>query len=97
MFFGHTINELSLLFFRYIVEPSFSRKEKVAWIIIMVLSIGICFANIIQLFLQWNSTPFVNVMDSLPTPVWAVPFPSIVLCPHLHLKLSFANVSELNE
>ncbi|CAG9571859.1 unnamed protein product [Danaus chrysippus] len=61
----------------------------------MVLSLSICAINIIQLVCKWTSTPFVNVIDSLPTPIWAVPFPSVVLCPHLHMKSSYANVTNL--
>ncbi|XP_026751548.2 pickpocket protein 28-like [Galleria mellonella] len=80
---------------RYIFEPTFSRKERAAWILIVIISVAICAVNIIQLVLKWTSTPFVNVLDSLPTPIWAVPFPTVILCPHLHVKLSFANVSNL--
>ncbi|XP_073954823.1 pickpocket protein 28-like [Choristoneura fumiferana] len=78
---------------KYIFEPTFSRKERTAWVIIVMVSIAICAVNITQLFSKWTSTPFVNVIDSLPTPVWAVPFPTVVLCPHLHVKLSYKNVS----
>ncbi|KAM3965950.1 pickpocket protein 28 [Aphomia sociella] len=80
---------------KYIFEPTFSSKERGAWILIMVISLAICAVNIIQLILKWTSTPFVNVIDSLPTPIWAVPFPTVVLCPHLHVKQSFINVSKL--
>ncbi|CAG4976206.1 unnamed protein product [Colias eurytheme] len=82
---------------KYIFEPSFSHKERIVWIIIVVISIIICAMNIIQLVSKWTSTPFVNVIDSLPTPIWAIPFPTVVLCPHIHLKLSYKNVSELDE
>ncbi|XP_052744589.1 pickpocket protein 28-like [Bicyclus anynana] len=93
--FKQFLYEGSLHGVKYIFEPTFSHKERVTWIVIVVISITICAMNIIQLVLKWTSTPFVNVIDSLPTPIWAVPFPSVVLCPHLHVKLSFANVSEL--
>ncbi|CAH2055754.1 unnamed protein product, partial [Iphiclides podalirius] len=82
---------------KYIFEPTFSHKERFIWVIIVVMSILICAVNIIQLFCKWHSTPFVNVIDSLPTPIWAVPFPMVVVCPHLHVQLSYANISELNE
>ncbi|KAL4713438.1 hypothetical protein ACJJTC_010423 [Scirpophaga incertulas] len=80
---------------KYIFEPTFSSKERMTWILIVVVSLAFCAVNIIKLFCKWTSTPFVNVIDSLPTPIWAVPFPTVVLCPHLHVKLSYANVSEL--
>ncbi|XP_046971070.1 pickpocket protein 28-like [Vanessa cardui] len=95
--FKQFLYEGSLHGVKYIFEPSFSYNERVTWIIIVVISISICAMNIIQLVCKWTSTPFVNVIDSLPTPIWAVPFPSVVLCPHLHIKLSFANVSKLND
>ncbi|XP_026318129.1 pickpocket protein 28-like [Hyposmocoma kahamanoa] len=82
---------------KYIFEPTFSRKERVTWIIIVVISIFICTGVIIQLFSKSSSTPFVNVIDSLPTPIWAVPFPSVVICPHLHVQLSYKNVTELED
>ncbi|CAK1589060.1 unnamed protein product [Parnassius mnemosyne] len=82
---------------KYIFEPTFSRKEKLIWIIIMVISVAICAVNIIQLLCKWHTKPFVNVIDSLPTPIWAIPFPTVVLCPHLHVQLSYANVSKLDE
>ncbi|XP_047027968.1 uncharacterized protein LOC124636058 [Helicoverpa zea] len=80
---------------KYIFEPSFGSKEKATWVIIMFISIFICAVVIIQLFCKWTSTPFVNVIDSMPTPIWAVPFPTVVICPHLHVKMSYANVTEL--
>ncbi|CAH1634777.1 unnamed protein product [Spodoptera littoralis] len=80
---------------KYIFEPTFGNKEKATWVIIMFISIFICAVVIIQLFCKWTSTPFVNVIDSVPTPIWAVPFPTVVICPHLHVKMSYANVSEL--
>ncbi|CAH0591603.1 unnamed protein product [Chrysodeixis includens] len=80
---------------KYIFEPTFGSKEKATWIIIMLISIFICAVVIIQLFCKWTSTPFVNVIDSVPTPIWAVPFPTVVICPHLHVKKSYAQVSEL--
>ncbi|XP_063831727.1 pickpocket protein 28-like [Ostrinia nubilalis] len=89
-FYGGTLHGV-----KYIFEPTFSRKERATWIVIVVVSIAFCAANIIKLFSKWTSTPFVNVMDSLPTPIWAVPFPTVVLCPHLHVKLSYANVLKL--
>ncbi|CAK1542578.1 unnamed protein product [Leptosia nina] len=82
---------------KYIFEPSFSHKERVVWIVIIVISITICAMNVIQLISKWTSTPFVNVIDSLPTPIWAIPFPTVVLCPHIHVKLSFKNISDLND
>lgn len=72
-------------------------KERITWIVIMLISIAVCAVNIIQLVCKWTSTPFVNVIDSAPSPIWAVPFPTVVLCPHLHVKLSYQNVSELDE
>ncbi|XP_026736722.1 pickpocket protein 28-like [Trichoplusia ni] len=80
---------------KYIFEPTFGSKEKATWVIIMFISIFICAVVIIQLFCKWTSTPFVNVIDSVPTPIWAVPFPTVVICPHLHVKKSHADVSEL--
>ncbi|CAG9782555.1 unnamed protein product [Diatraea saccharalis] len=90
-FYGGTLHGV-----KYIFEPTFSSKERVTWIIIVVISVAFCAANIIKLFCKWTSTPFVNVIDSLPTPIWAVPFPTVVLCPHLHVKQSFADVSKLD-
>ncbi|KAL0829892.1 hypothetical protein ABMA28_003370 [Loxostege sticticalis] len=89
-FYGGTLHGV-----KYIFEPTFSHKERATWIAIVVISIAFCAANIIKLFSKWTSTPFVNVIDSLPTPIWAVPFPTVVLCPHLHVKLSYANVLKL--
>ncbi|XP_075982448.1 uncharacterized protein LOC142980755 [Anticarsia gemmatalis] len=80
---------------KYIFEPTFGKKEKWTWVVIMIISILICAVIMIQLFCKWTSTPFVNVIDSVPTPIWAVPFPTVVVCPHLHVKMSYANVSEL--
>ncbi|CAG9136169.1 unnamed protein product [Plutella xylostella] len=82
---------------KYIFEPSFSRSERLAWVVIVVVSVSVCVVNMLAMFQQWASAPFVNVMDSLQTPVWAVPFPSVVLCPHLHVKMSCSNISALNE
>ncbi|KPJ13455.1 Sodium channel protein Nach [Papilio machaon] len=82
---------------KYIFEPTFSFKERMIWVVILVISIAICAVNIFQLFSKWHSTPFVNVIDSLPTPIWAVPFPMVVVCPQLHLQRSFVNVSEIDK
>ncbi|CAH0397120.1 unnamed protein product [Chilo suppressalis] len=89
-FYGGTLHGV-----KYIFEPTFSSKERATWILIVVISVAFCAINIIKLFCKWTSTPFVNVIDSLPTPIWAVPFPTVVLCPHLHVKQSYANVSKL--
>ncbi|XP_013191452.2 pickpocket protein 28-like [Amyelois transitella] len=80
---------------KYIFEPTFSNRERITWIIIVVISLAFCAINIIRLFSKYTSTPFVNVIDSLPTPIWAVPFPTVVICPHLRVKSSFVNVSGL--
>ncbi|VVD00148.1 unnamed protein product, partial [Leptidea sinapis] len=93
--FKQFLYEGSLHGVKYIFEPSFSPKERMVWIIIIVISITMCAMNIIQLISKWTSTPFVNVIDSLPTPIWAIPFPTVVLCPHVHVKLSYKNMSEL--
>ncbi|KAI5639801.1 amiloride-sensitive sodium channel domain-containing protein [Phthorimaea operculella] len=82
---------------KYIFEPTFTRKERAVWIIIMLISVGICSAVIIQLFSMSRASPFVNVIDSLPSPVWSIPFPAVVICPHLRLQLSKYNVTELDE
>ncbi|XP_072945712.1 pickpocket protein 28-like [Epargyreus clarus] len=82
---------------KYIFEPSFKPKERLTWVIIVVISIAFCAVNIVQLFSKWTSTPFVNVIDSLPTPIWAIPFPSVVICPHLRVKLSYADVTRIND
>ncbi|CAB3251666.1 unnamed protein product [Arctia plantaginis] len=80
---------------KYIFEPTFSAKERWTWIVIMIISMIVFSVIMIQLFCKWTSTPFVNVIDSVPTPIWAVPFPTVVICPHLHVKMSYANISEL--
>ncbi|XP_041969216.1 pickpocket protein 28-like [Aricia agestis] len=63
----------------------------------MVISITICAMNIYQIVSKWTSTPFVNVIDPLPTPIYAIPFPSVVLCPHLHVQMSYCNVTKLKQ
>ncbi|KPI98186.1 hypothetical protein RR46_09402 [Papilio xuthus] len=82
---------------KYIFEPTFSFKERMIWVVIVVISIAICAVNIFQLFSKWHSTPFVNVIDSLPSPIWAVPFPMVVVCPQLHLQRSYVNVSAIDK
>ncbi|XP_061717305.1 pickpocket protein 28-like isoform X1 [Cydia pomonella] len=94
--FKQLFSQGSLHGMKYMLDPTFSRAERLTWVAIMIVSVAACAGNITQLFLKWTSTPFVNVIDSLPSPVWAVPFPNVVLCPHLHVKLSYRNVNRFD-
>ncbi|CAD7089096.1 unnamed protein product [Hermetia illucens] len=66
---------------RYMVARKRPWWERILWICIFVAAICICARLIAKIWLKWETTPVIVSFSEKTTPIWEIPFPSVVLCP----------------
>lgn len=80
---GLQIPLLNLLFFR------------IFWILVFLISVTGCCVMIVNLYIDWQETPFINNENSIE--IWQIPFPAVTICPQTKVDskhLKFINGSK---
>ncbi|XP_055920744.1 pickpocket protein 28 [Eupeodes corollae] len=55
-------------------------REKIVWIVALVISIIICTHLIYNTYIKWVETPVIVSFSEKSTPVWNIPFPAVTIC-----------------
>lgn len=83
--------------FRYIVDNSTSRLERIIWTVICIICVVTCMMAMHVTVQKWLNVPFLVVVDNLYTPVYDIPFPSVIICPENTVKRSYVELTELKD
>ncbi|KAI8424662.1 hypothetical protein MSG28_003089 [Choristoneura fumiferana] len=75
---------------RYITQ-GVTIAEKIFWIITFLISLGICFWSIEQVWYKWRHSPVIVSFNERMIPVDEIPFPSVTICPQWKCKSSEYN------
>ncbi|KAJ2952351.1 hypothetical protein O0L34_g4636 [Tuta absoluta] len=79
---------------RYIVERGLNLFDKIFWLLTFLLSIGMCFHLMSNVWIKWRTSPVIVTVNEKYIAVGDVPFPSITICPQLKCKASVFNFSK---
>lgn len=61
-------------------------KEICFWLCIFTISIYYCSQTIAQIYQKWDDTPVIVSFSERSTPISAIPFPAITICPEARRK-----------
>lgn len=73
-------NTTSLHGFNYISRSDFSPKERLFWLIVVIISIIVSIALVVVSYVWNRETPTVTVIESSHYPTWNIPFPAVTMC-----------------
>lgn len=71
---------------------------RVWWIIAFGLSTYLCGTLIHNVWIKWDQSPVIVSFAEKSTPVWAIPFPAVTICPETKTymeKLNFTDTFNL--
>lgn len=71
---------------------------RVWWIIAFGLSLYLCGTLIHNVWIKWDQSPVIVSFAEKSTPVWAIPFPAVTVCPETKTymeKLNFTDAYHL--
>lgn len=55
-------------------------REKIVWIVALIVSVCICTHLIHSTYIKWVETPVIVSFSEKSTPVWNIPFPAVTIC-----------------
>ncbi|XP_055838659.1 pickpocket protein 28 [Episyrphus balteatus] len=55
-------------------------REKIVWIVALLISICFCTHLIYNTYIKWVETPVIVSFSEKSTPVWNIPFPAVTIC-----------------
>ncbi|XP_037296672.1 pickpocket protein 28-like [Manduca sexta] len=92
---------------RFITEREATIVEKMFWLILFLVSMGVCLYQIRNVWIKWDSSPVIVSINERLVPVSEVPFPSITICPQRKIskhydyakqkQKMYGNISEMTD
>ncbi|XP_053679170.1 pickpocket protein 28-like [Anopheles nili] len=84
--------------FKYFVGAKRTTIERFWWVVVCLLSLYGCGSLIHSVYVKWDRDPVVVTFAEKPSPVFAIPFPAVTLCPETKVRkkdLSFTTAFQL--
>lgn len=77
-----------------IFNPIFIQKHRIWWIIAFGLSLYFCGTLIHNVWIKWDQSPVIVSFAEKTTPVWAIPFPAVTVCPETKSYMNKLNFTD---
>ncbi|XP_031637927.1 pickpocket protein 28-like [Contarinia nasturtii] len=79
---------------RYFADSNRHSAERICWAFVFVVSLYYCGSNIHQVWIIWNTSLGIVSFAEKSTPVWAIPFPAVTICPLTKTYVDKLNMTE---
>ncbi|CAH1408268.1 unnamed protein product [Nezara viridula] len=79
---------------RYFGEDNRPVAERLSWISLFLICMGLNAYLIQQVWQKWNESPVIVAFAETTTPIWNVPFPAITICSEVKSRATVFNFSE---
>lgn len=75
--------------------PYWSVVFRVWWVVAFALSVFGCGFLILNVYKKWDQSPVIVSFAEKSTPVWAIPFPAVTICPETKSYMDMLNFTDV--